>query len=124
MVTPRAGEAGKAKLGCLVSVLVAVAGLYVVKDFGTVYWRYYQMQDEVKSQADFAPSLSDAAIRDRLVATADTLGLPLGPTEWTVRRQPSGITIHAEYTDSVVLEVLSWRKVIYMHFAPGAEAPL
>ncbi len=124
MVTPRAGEAGKAKLGCLVSILVLVAALFVVKDFGVVYWRYYQMQDEVKGEAAFAPSLSDVAIRDRLVATADTLGLPLGPKEWTIRRQPGGISIHAQYTDSVVLEVLSWRKVVYMHFAPGAEAPL
>ena len=124
MVVARRGEAGKAHLGCLFTLFVVAAGVYVVRDVPEVYWRYYQMQDEVKSQASFAPGLTDEAILERLVAEADTLGLPLGPKQWTVKRARGEIEIGAEYTDSVALDVLTWHKVIYFHLAPHARTEL
>lgn len=124
MVAARRGEAGKAHLGCLFMLFVIVAAVYVARDVPGVYWRYYQMQDEVKSQASFAPGLTDAAILERLVAEADTLGLPLGPKQWTVKRTHDEIEIRAEYTDSVSLDMLSWHKVMYFHLTPHARAEL
>lgn len=126
MVAPPRREAGKGKLGCLVGLIVLAAAAYVVKDVGTVYWRYYQMQDEVKSQASFAPALTDKAILDRLVAMADTLGVPLGAGDWYVKRTyaPKEITIRGAYEDSVVFSFLKWRKVVHFHFTPSARADL
>jgi hypothetical protein len=125
-VRPWQGEAGKVKLGCLVMLALVVGAIVVGKDFGAVYLRYYQMQDEVKSQGSFAPALSDKAIRDRLVARADTLGIPLGPRDWYIKRMtsPAEITIRGAYDDSVVVQVFGYRKVFLMHFVPTITSPL
>ncbi len=127
MVAPPRSEAGRGKLGCLIVVAVLVGVAYVGKSVGTVYWRYYQLQDEVKSQASFAPALTDKVILERLVAESDTLNIPLGPQDWYIKRTtrpPKEITIRAAYDDSVVFSFLKWRKVLRFHFTPGATAGL
>jgi len=127
MVAPPPKEAGKGKLGCLIVVILLVGIVYVGKNVGAVYWRYYQMQDEVKSQAAFAPGLTDKTILERLVAQADTLGLPLGPDAWYIKRTtraPKEIEISAAYDDSVVFQAFNWRRVLRFHFHPHARADL
>jgi len=113
-------------MGCLFAVLLVVVVAYLAKDFGTVYFRYYQLNDEVKSQASFAPGLTDQAIRDRLVSLSDSLNIPLGPRDWQIKRtrSPSEISISATYTDSAVVIFPGIRKVYYFHLNPGARAPL
>lgn len=127
MVAPPPHEAGKGKLGCLIVVILLVGIVYVGKSVGTVYWRYYQMQDEVKSQATFAPGLTDKVILERLVAQADTLGLSLGVDSWYIKRTtraPKEIEISAAYDDSVVFQAFRWRRVLHFHFTPHARADL
>ncbi len=124
MVAARRGEAGKARVGCLVVVLLMGGAVYLGRAVPKVYWRYYQMEDEVKSQASFAPGLSDDAIRQRLVAMADTLGIPLGPKQWYIKRGEGEIVIRGEYEDSVVVRALSWRHVLHFHFVPQARTEL
>ncbi len=118
------GESGKAHVGCLFMIFVVAVAVFVLRDVPGVYWRYYQMQDEVKAEASFAPGLTDKAILDRLVATADTLGLPLGPKDWTITRSGGQIEIGASYEDSVALEALTWRHVLSFHFEPHARQEL
>lgn len=124
MVMPRVrnSEAGKIKLGCLFTIVLLVAGVYYGIEFLEVRLRYYKIQDYVKTQADFAPALDDVTIRRRLVAKSDSLGLPLGTREWTVRRSytPRQIFITATYRDSVVLEFPGLRKVWHFTFTPTA----
>lgn len=117
------GEAGKVRAGCLVTLLVLAIGAYVGIKYFEVQFRYYRMQDEVKTQAAFAPVLSDDVIRRRLVAAADSLGLPLGPKRWSIRRSaaPRQIFISAQYQDSVVFALPGWRKVWRFRFTPGAS---
>jgi len=127
MVAPPVREAGKVKLGCLIVLALLVGLVYVGKGVGSVYWKSYQMQDEVKSQASFAPALTDKVIIERLAAMADTLGIALGPQDWYVKRTtrpPKEITISAAYDDSVVFSFLKWRKVLRFHFTPHAKADL
>ncbi len=126
MVRVRQSEAGKLKLGCLFSLLLVVAGVYYGIKFFEVRFRFYQMQDEVRTQATYAPTMSDDVIRRRLVATADTLGLPLGPRQWEIRRsrEPREIRIHATYEDSVVIELPGFTKVWRFTFEPQARVPL
>jgi len=124
MVAARRGEAGKARVGCLVVLFLVAAVAYLGHAVPGVYWRYYQMQDEVKSQASFAPGLTDDAIRSRLVAMADTLGIPLGPKQWYIKRSGDEIVIRGEYEDSVVMRALSWRRVLHFHFVPQARTEL
>jgi hypothetical protein len=126
MVTPWRDEGGKARLGCLISLMLVAFVIYIGKDFGGVYFRYYQINDEVKTQASFAPALTDAAIRDRLVLRADSLNIPLGPKQWTIKRtkSPSEISISATYDDSVVIDLPGYHKVFHFRFTPSARAPL
>ncbi len=126
MVSRRLSESGKTRVGCLVFLLIVVGGLYFGVKFFEVKYRFYQMQDEVSNDATFAPTLDDAVIRRRLVAKADTLGLPLGPRMWTIRRtsQPREIFIYTAYEDSVVIALPGWTKIFYFHFEPQARAPL
>ena len=124
MVMARPGESGKVRLGCLAAILAVAVIIYLAKDFGAVYWRYYQLEDEVKSQASFAPGLTDQAIRDRLVSLCDTLGIPLGPKEWQVKRTKGEITISATYGDSVVIDVPGYHRVVHIQLTPHAETGL
>jgi hypothetical protein len=114
-------QAGKVRMGCLFTLLVTAVFVYYGIQFLEVRIRYFQIQDEVKTQAAFAPALSNDVILRRLVARADSLGLPLGPRRWTIRRanDPRSITIQAEYEDSVVIELPGWRKVWRFTFRPG-----
>lgn len=128
MVSSRFGnETGKIRLGCLFSILVLVAGAYFGIEFFQMRFRYYRIQDTVKTQVTFASALDDRAILARLVAQSDTLGLPLGPRRWTITRSriPAEnrrlISISAEYTDSVVLDLPGVRKVWTFTFRPGVE---
>jgi hypothetical protein len=120
------GEAGKARIGCLVSALVLVGGIYYGIRFFEVYFRFYRIRDEVRTQAAYAPSLSDDVIRRRLVAASDALGLPLGPKQWEIRRSfnPRQITIAAQYDDSVVIELPGITKVFRFRFNPSARLGL
>jgi hypothetical protein len=122
VVTPRVrpGESGKIKLGCLFTLAIMAAIVYFGFDFAQVQMRFYRIQDEVKTRATFAPVFDDATIRRGLVAKSDSLGLPLGPRDWTVKRtyEPREITISATYTDSVVIELPGVFKVFYFTFNP------
>lgn len=126
MVRPRRDEAGKARIGCLFVVLLVALLVYIGKDFAAVYFRYYQLNDEVKTQAGFAPALTDAAIRDRLVLRSDSLDIPIGPKQWQITRtrSPNEISIEGTYDDSVIVNLPGYRKVFHFHFTPSARAPL
>ena len=69
-------EHGATRIGCLVLVLVVVAVVYFGLPIGGMYIRYYRMQNEMQTQARFAPSIDDDTIRRRLLQTVDDLGLP------------------------------------------------
>lgn len=127
MVKRWGSEAGKARLGCLFVLLVLAFVAYHGVQYVEVQFRYYQIQDEVKTQATYATTLSNDEIRRRLVAKSDTLGLPLGHRQWDIRRStvfPMEIIISAEYDDSVVIELPGYLKVFRFHFTPGARVPL
>jgi hypothetical protein len=119
-------ESGKGRLGCLFTIMLVALLVYVGKDFAAVYFRYYQIDDEVKTQAGFAPALTDAAIRDRLVQRADSLDIVIGPKQWRIQRlkMPSEIVIEGTYADSVVVDLPLYHRVFHFHFTPGAHAPL
>ncbi|MBC7895921.1 MAG: hypothetical protein H7066_10930, partial [Cytophagaceae bacterium] len=58
-------------------------------------------RDAMVQEARFASKNSDDAIRRRLLALADSLGLPDGAGAVRVRRSANRITISSEYHESV-----------------------
>ena len=106
MVKP-GNRRGAGTLGCLLSLLIFAAMLYYGYHVGQVYWRYYQLQDAMKSQARLAPSLADDVIRRRLNESADEI-YPDVKFKFNISRggRPRKIIIVTEYADSVDLPLL------------------
>ena len=123
----RDAEAGKARGGCLLSLLAFAFGLYVGVQYFAVRLRWYRIQDAVHEQADFAPALDDATIKSRLMQVSDDLHLPYTLRDWTVRRgrdqrNTRTITISAPpYQDSVVVKLPGFRKLWTFTSQPGTS---
>jgi hypothetical protein len=96
---------GGSTLGCLVSLLVFVAALYYGIHIGEVYWRYYQICDEMKVNARVAPNLPDDVIQRRLQAKVqEVFGDDMAMKFQIIRGGRSRtITIQTQYRDSVSL---------------------
>jgi len=128
MSRPRGGdsESGKIKLGGLITVVIIVLVVYYGIDYIEVRLKAYQMQDEVTEQATFGSVVDDNTIRRRLVERATQLDIPLGPRDWDIKRvqTPQGrrITVHGEYTDSVIIRLPGNNKIVYFKFTPEASA--
>ena len=111
MVRPRRGIG---KLGCLFTLLIVVTVVYFGVDFGEVYLRYYRYRDAMEQEARFFERSDDDSIRRRLVAFADSLGLPTEATRLEISRSPDQIVISAEWSEHVEVPLLSRD----LHFAP------
>lgn len=111
---------GAGKLGCLVSLLLAVTIGYFAVNIGEVYVRYYAYEDAIEQEVRFASTRTDDAIRRRLVAIADSLGLPEAAGHVQVRRTETSIAISADYAEHVELPLF----VRAFRFQPRAEGGL
>src|SRR5512139_1566837 len=94
---------GASRLGCLVSVLLAVTVAYFGFNIGEVYLRFYRMRDAMSQEARFAQNRDDVAIRIRLAALADSLGLPDDAGRIVIRRDARSVTISTDYSEHVEL---------------------
>lgn len=118
MVSVNPGRRGASSLGCLVSLVLLAGALYYGVRIGGVYWRFYELQDDMRQEARFAGQFSDEAIRGRLIAQADSL---LGQTpDFRIGRRPDRITIQGQYTETVDLPLFKHTFVL----RPHAEEPL
>jgi hypothetical protein len=112
---------GASGLGCLFSLLLFGTALYYGVNIGQVYLRYYQLVDDMRSQARFAPGLQDDVIHRRLRAQADSI-VPGRQLQFKITRggSPRRIVIETEYRDHVDLPLFKHTFVLH----PRAEAPL
>ena len=113
---------GKTNLGCLFTLLILGAVAYYGAGAGASYLKYWQMLDEMKSQARFAPNMEDPVIRRRLVTKAQELELPNEATRFVIRRlaRPREIVITTRWQDSINLPFYVW----VITFQPEARALL
>jgi len=111
---------GAGKLGCLFSLLLLVALGYFAVNIGEVYLRYYTFNDAIAQEVRFASTRTDEAIRRRLGALADSLGLPEDAARVNVRRTGNRIRVSVEYSEHVELPLF----VREFHFAPEAQGEL
>jgi hypothetical protein len=111
VVTPRRGTS---RLGCLVGLLLIVTVAYFGFNIGEVYLRFYRMKDAMVQEARFAHNRDDNAIRLRLAAVADSLGLPNEAGRVIINREAARIIIRTSYTEHVELPLF----VREFHFAP------
>lgn len=92
-------RSGKVKLGCLLTLAILAAAIYISLVNVRTYINYWAMKDEMNTQAQFAVNLDDEAIRRRLSAKADELGLPAEARRITIRRRsrPREIIISTQW---------------------------
>jgi len=122
MVNAR-GRRGASTTGCLVSLLILVAVLYYGVNIGEVYFRYYRLLDEMKTQARLAAALDNGTIQRRIQAAIQNIGVPEeAGAELTITRRlsPREITIETSYRESVHLPLFDHT----FRFHPKATAPL
>ena len=79
--------------------------LYYGIHIGGIYWRYYQLLDDMRQQAIFARQNTDDVIQGRLTAQADSL-LGNAPRFRRFSARNSRILIDTEYSESVDLPLL------------------
>ena len=122
MVIRPADRRGASSLGCLVSLLIFVGALYYGFHVGELFFRYYQLLDEMKTEAQLAPSLDDGTIRRRVQARAQDIGLPAEAQQVRIVRRvsPREIVIETEYSETVNLPLFNRT----FNFHPKATQPL
>ncbi|MBS1241638.1 MAG: hypothetical protein H6R40_1065 [Gemmatimonadetes bacterium] len=108
-------------MGCLLSLVLFAGAIVYGGQIGKIYWRYYELLDEMRESARFARSRSDDAIRRNLRAVIDELGLPEEAKRVQVRRAgpPYSILISTQYQERLDLPV---GRPIYLSFRPKAES--
>ncbi len=90
---------GKSKIGCVLALaLLAVVIFYGIGVAGQVF-KYYQLKDEMNTQARLAATNDDATIRRRVLDRIVDLDLPSEARRLTVRRtaRPPQIVLRTSY---------------------------
>jgi len=121
MVTGASNRRGSSTTGCLLTLLVFSAALYYGVHIGEVYWRFYQFQEEMRSQTRLAPSITDGVIRRRLLLIVDELGLPAEAQKIQIKRtaRPRQISIESEYAEEVDLPLFNHTFRLHPHAVAG-----
>lgn len=114
------GRRGAGKIGCLISLLLAVTIGYFAVNIGEVYLRYFKFRDAIAQEVRFASTRTDDAIRLRLSSLADSLGLPEDAGRVRISRTGTRIRIAADYEELVELPLV----VREFRFHPSAEGGL
>jgi len=110
---------GRSQLGCLVTTLLVSAAAYFAINLGGVLFDYYTFVDRMNQEVRFARSRSDAVIKRRMAAYADSIGLPEAAHTVHIKRSEKLITIWTEYYH--VIEFPGFVREI--RFSPQATGP-
>jgi len=117
MVNPGSRRRGASSFGCLVMLVLFGAAAYYGLHIGEIYWRYYQLLDDMRQQARLARVFPDDSIHRHLTAQADSL-LGEAPS-FKIYRGPNHVTISAVYAEKLDLPLLKRTLVL----RPNAEEP-
>ena len=117
MVSFGHGRRGTSSLGCLVMLVIFAAAVYYGLHVGEIYWRYYELLDDMRQQARLARIFPDDSIHRHLAAQADSL-LGQGP-KFRIQRGPNTVIISTEYQEPLDLPFLKRMLVL----RPRAEEP-
>ena len=105
-------------LGCLVGLLLLAGIGYFGLNVAEAWWRNYQYVDAIRQHVKYAANRPDDVIKKRLIAFADSLGLPPEAHKIKVIRRGRSITISAEYTELVDLPFMK-REIDFSPRAAG-----
>ncbi len=121
MVNPATNRHGRGMFGCLAPLALLALLLFLGVKFGRPWFADEQFQDEIRSTAKFASTLSDSAMRARITARADSLHLPkAAKTNLRINRldNPPRVLVETHYE---VLVVLPFIDPVTIKFQAHAE---
>src|SRR6185503_13821610 len=98
-------------------MLFLVAIGYFGSKVGKVYWDAKEYENVIKASVRLADTQTDKQLYDRIIAKADSLGLPEEAKEITVERKGRHLEISADYMVMVELPLHNRS----FHFSPYAE---
>lgn len=114
MVSP-----GRGRLGCLFALLLVVTVIYygipVVKD----YWNYYQLVDEMRTNARFGQTMKDDEMLRRLRIAVVQLDLPEDAKRFIIRRSSSPPTVSVKTQYRLQIELPFHHR--FITFRPSVE---
>ncbi len=122
MVSGGRGDAGKSRAGCLLTLLLLILVAYYGFGIGQVYYKYWRLKDEMRTQARLAPGIDDDTIRRRLQRKVEELQLPEEARRLRIRRtvRPREISISTTYQDTLHLPLYRYPVTL----TPEARQPL
>jgi hypothetical protein len=98
-------------------LVIFAAAVYYGLHIGEIYWRYYELLDDMRQQARLARVFPDDSIHRHLAAQADSL-LGQGP-KFLIERGPNQVTITTQYEEPLDLPFLKRTFVL----RPRAQEP-
>ena len=87
----------------LLKIAVAALVLNAVVQAGLAQWRFFQFKDAVEQAALFSAKLTEEQLATRVLAEAETRGLPLGASAVEVQMTALEATVRARYVEPVTL---------------------
>lgn len=106
MVTPlRRRVRGASTMGCLLSLLLFGGAIFYGVQIGRIYFRYYELVEQMRSSARFARNQGDDVIRRDILEVVDRLGIPEEARRISIQRfgNPPSIRIRTEYEERLHL---------------------
>ncbi|HEU5161837.1 MAG TPA: hypothetical protein VFV54_01710 [Thermoanaerobaculia bacterium] len=91
-------QRGEGQLGCIVGLIVLIAASYVAFKIVPVKVRAADLRQEIVDVARSAGVYKEAQIRQKIMAKAEELELPLEPENLEVIRKSDRVYIEATYT--------------------------
>jgi hypothetical protein len=91
---------GKGHLGCLVSILLFAAAIFVSIKLGPVYYQNFNLESEAKNVVSRAGAryMDDEAVLSQLIAIANKNELTLDKKNIKINRHANQVTIEINYS--------------------------
>ena len=87
----------------LIKLIVAAAILHATWRTGMVYFRYYELKDDLQQIAQFSGNRSESELHARALDMARRRQVPLDPARLTVRREENHTIIEGSYDERIEL---------------------
>ena len=95
---------GRVRLGAVLFILMAVAGIYLASKFGPPCWTYLSMKDPVKEAAmALVASTDENTVRAELIRRAQEQGITLDDEDIDITRDETMLTVRVAWVAPVEL---------------------
>lgn len=114
------GQKGEGQVGCLVGLVLLLAGLFVAYKMIPIKVKAAEMRQEVVDEAKAAGQHDDRQILETLVSKGEELKLPVTPEDIEINRSAGSIRVEVRYTVPVEFPGYVYR----WNFHHKAENPI